>query len=208
MLDPRAESSVRVAAELEKPNAIAKLHRIAQWSTHSEADAEDLTQDALARVLDPDDLPWVSSKMSFLTHMSFVMRDTWKNRLRKAMAQELPDAGVTADETTVSDEPPADEELGDRRRLGILRMLGQRLLARIAAKHPIAVAVFNLGALGTDDAQEQATLIQCTVEEVYEAQRTLKRNANVVREEWEEEEKRRIRDLRDKAGTRPTEEDQ
>jgi DNA-directed RNA polymerase specialized sigma24 family protein len=208
MLDLRAESSVRAAAELEKPNTIARLHRIAQWSTHSETDADDLVQDALERVLDPDDCPWVSSKMSFLTHMSYVMRNTWKNRLRKAMASELPDAGVTADEKTVSHEPPADEELGDRRRLGVWRMLGERLLARIAAKHPIAVAVFNLGAQGIDDAQEQATMLQCTIEEIYEAQRTLKRNANAVREEWEVEEERRMRDLRDKAATKRTEEDQ
>jgi hypothetical protein len=40
-----------------------------------------LTQDAFLRLLDEQDRPWEVG--GFLTHMSIVMRDSWKERLRR-----------------------------------------------------------------------------------------------------------------------------
>jgi DNA-directed RNA polymerase specialized sigma24 family protein len=55
--DAKAPSSKRVVAELNRPEVRAHVYRLALWSTHSEGDAEDLVQDALERVLDPEDAP-------------------------------------------------------------------------------------------------------------------------------------------------------
>jgi hypothetical protein len=58
MYDRDAPYSKRALAELEKPRVRGSLVQIAQWSTQSEADAEDLVSDALILVLDPEESPW------------------------------------------------------------------------------------------------------------------------------------------------------
>jgi DNA-directed RNA polymerase specialized sigma24 family protein len=99
--DAKAPSSERVVAELSKPEIRAKMYRLAPWSTHSEGDAEDLVQDALLRVLEPEDAPSEPERRGFLTHMSYVMRQVWDQRGRAARARlEIITDGLAVDEGT------------------------------------------------------------------------------------------------------------
>jgi hypothetical protein len=197
MYDTTAETSVRALAELAKPKMRDLLVRIAFLSTRSEADAEDLVAEALETVLDPVGDPWV--KGSFVNHMMYVMRHQWAERMKTWAARNVAaDPAITRDENTVGTEPPADEQLHDRREYHELRSLGAQLLLEIGPKHPIAKRSFELGAQGIEDPEEQAKIIGCTVEEIYRAQDTLKRYAKRIREEHDQAEERRMRELREK----------
>jgi DNA-directed RNA polymerase specialized sigma24 family protein len=206
MFDPEALSSLRALEELGKEGTRRRLIAIAKWSTGSDADAEDLVSAALVEVLDPERQPWVAGKTTFLVHMSFVMRHVWNEELRRArVKREVVDQDVTFDQRTVSREPAADDELHRRRSLQVLRELGERLLAEIGEKFPVAKKVYELGAAGTEEADEQAAIIGCTVEEVREARRTLKHHAERIRHEHELAEERRMRAMRERAAKRGTE---
>ena len=61
-------------AELSKPGVELKLHRIAGKINKSNADAKNLVEVALIRVLDREDRPCVPAECKFLTHMLRVMR--------------------------------------------------------------------------------------------------------------------------------------
>src|SRR5258708_32496060 len=106
MYDPDAPSSRRALAELAKPRVYARLVHLAEWSTQSEADAEDLVSDALVLVLNPDESPWIPSQGTFLTHMTDVMRHVWDQQMRGARTRrETVDEDVTADTEPLSREP-------------------------------------------------------------------------------------------------------
>jgi hypothetical protein len=196
MFDPTAETSVRALAELAKPKLRELLVRIAKLSTHSEADAEDLVAETLEVVLDPEGDPWV--KGSFVTHMMYAMRHQWAERMKTWAARNVAaDPTITRDENTVTTEPPADEQLHDRRTFHELRSLGAQLLLEIGPKHPIAKRSFELGAQGIEDPEEQAKIIRCEVEEIYRAQDILKRHAKRIRDEHDQAEERRMRELRE-----------
>jgi DNA-directed RNA polymerase specialized sigma24 family protein len=200
MYDPDAPSSKRTLVELEKPRVRPSLVQIALWSTRSEADAEDLVSDALILVLDPEESPWVPPR-TFLTHMTFVMRHLWDQRMRGARTwREVVDEYVTADKNTLSREPPADDELHRRRSLAVLRQLAAKVVAEIGAKHPIAKRCFELASQGIDEPEEQATLIGCPVEEIYDAIRKLRYHAQRIRSEWEAAEDLRMQHARERAG--------
>jgi len=198
VFDPKAPSSLLALAEFAKASVRKILFKIATWSTGgSEADAEDLIAAAMLLVLDPAMNPWVRG--TFLTHMSFVMRHVWNEEMRRArVKREIVDEDVTNDLRTLSKEPAADEELHRRRSLAVLRMLGEQLIREIGAKFPLAKRVYVLGAADIEDAEEQADIIGCTVEEVHEARRTLKHHAKRIRDEYDLAEERRMKELREK----------
>lgn len=58
MIDRDAPSTKAALAELDKPGVREKLVKFGMWRMRSEADAEDLLQQALAKVCDPGDSPW------------------------------------------------------------------------------------------------------------------------------------------------------
>jgi DNA-directed RNA polymerase specialized sigma24 family protein len=203
MFDVEAPSSKRALAELGKENVRRNLIQIAKWSTGSDADAEDLVANATLAVLDPDKDPWVSSTRTFLVHMSYVMRHVWDEDMRRArVTREVIDEDVTHDKRTVSHEPPADEELHDRRSLQVLRELGAKLIAQIGDRFPTAKMCYELGAAGIEDAQEQAGVVGCSIEEVHEARRTLKRHATWIRDEYDQAEERRMKAIRETAAVK------
>jgi DNA-directed RNA polymerase specialized sigma24 family protein len=137
--DPNAPSSQEVVALLKTQRVQRVLHKIAKWCTKSEADAEDLTADALACVIDSDDSPWIPAKGTFLTHMTFVMRHIWDQQMRSGRAKhEIAVEDVTRDKMTLSREPRADDELHRHRTLDVERKLAVQLLAEIGGEHPIA----------------------------------------------------------------------
>jgi DNA-directed RNA polymerase specialized sigma24 family protein len=205
MYDPNAESSRRALAELGKLKVRKILLRIAYQFTRSEAEAEDLIADTLLVVLDPERDPW--EKGSFVSHMAYAMRHAWGEKMKTWAARNIaPDEGVTRDESTASnEETPPDDHAHDRRTLQAYRSMGAQLLLEIGAKHPVAKRVFELGAQGVEDAEEQAAIIGCTVKEIHRARELLKDHGRRIREEHEQTDERRMRELREKAATKKRE---
>jgi DNA-directed RNA polymerase specialized sigma24 family protein len=200
--DAEAPSSKLAIAELKKPTVSARLLKIAHWHTDSDAVAEDLVEDALVRVLDPEDSPWDPTVRTFLTHMSFVIRRLWYREQRTLLAQrEVLDANVTRHENAVSEEPYPDDEVDRRRSMAVLRELGDRALALIA-DDPLARRVFELGATqGLYEPQELAEAIPCTPEEAKAALQRLIYFARKVLGEWTMAEDHRMKALRERART-------
>jgi len=202
VFDPKAPTSQRALAELSKKATRGALIAIARWSTGSDADAEDLVSSAILAVLDPENAPWVSQKRTFLSHMSYLMRHVWDEDMRRArVKREVIDENVTSDLGTVGKEPPADDELHRRRSLRVLRELGEELMTAIGEQSPVARKCYQLGAAGVEDAKEQAGLIGCSIDAIYQARDTLKRHARRIRDEYDQAEERRMKDLREGTGT-------
>jgi DNA-directed RNA polymerase specialized sigma24 family protein len=197
VVDANAPSSLRALAELEKPTMRQRLHRIALWSTGADAAAEDLVADALIRVLDPDDVPWIPEKSTFLTHMSFVMRQVWDRVMRKAGAQrEVLDAGLTHDEAPPSEAPSVDDELDHHRANAIRRSLLDDVVAAIEGETPLVRRICELGAQGIEEPAEQARMLDCPVQAIYDALAVLKRHARAALDEWGRAERRRMMSAR------------
>jgi len=195
MCDSSAPSLDRVHAQLSDPRCRARLIAIALRITGSPASADDLVNDAIMLVLDPEGFPW--KKWTFMTHMTFAMRHVWdEQRRRFSVKKEIPDENVTLGLKGLSREPPADDELDRRRWLATLRQLAQRVLAKLDGQHPRARQCFNLAVQGIEQPAEQASAIPRPVAEVYEAHRILRRYASPVRKEWEREEEQRMREQR------------
>jgi DNA-directed RNA polymerase specialized sigma24 family protein len=200
VLDVDAPSSLPVIDLLARPLVMQRLRVIARWSTGTDPEADDLVQEALVRVLDPDDVPWVPERGTFFTHMSFVMRQVWDRWMRRARAQrEVLDSGLARDETVPSAESSADEALHDRRRVALWSSLAREVLAAIGERHPRVRQVYELAAGGIEDPAEQAEALHCHVEEIYLARKTLARHARAALEAWEQSEQRRMADAREAA---------
>jgi DNA-directed RNA polymerase specialized sigma24 family protein len=115
MFDPGAPSSVLAIAELNKPGTMHEIHGIALLRSGHEEDAKDLAMVSIARVLDPDDLPWHLGGHTFLVHMFSVVRQTWYRQRRKRSARsEVPDGGEAQDNTANDGELP-DAEVARKR---------------------------------------------------------------------------------------------
>ena len=194
MFDPETPSARAACAEYDRKRTRELLLKLAFFSTRSVADAEDLVQTAFLRLLDVEDLPWLGG--TFLTHMSHAMRDTWKEKLRRRSATERPDEGVTAGDRSFAPGPPPDGQAHRARTLAVHRSLGERLLDRIRGKHPLAARVFELACDGVDEPADQAAALGVPVEQVYEAQRVLKRNGEQIKQQWEQSEEIRMAKVR------------
>jgi DNA-directed RNA polymerase specialized sigma24 family protein len=207
VLDLGAPSSQRAIIELEKPMMRKRLHEAALKRTESDAAAEDLIEDALVRVLDPDDLPWDHEKHTFEGHMRFAMKRTWADRLRQAsVAREIPAGAVGYDERAEGDDdspdedkearanadPRADDELDRRRALARRDALLEEVVASLEPEHPLVRPICELGGRGIDSPSEQARQLGCPVEAIYEAMATLKRHAQKALADWDRAERRRM----------------
>ena len=176
MLDVEAPSSQHAVEQLSDERVKRNPHRIAMWSTGNTVTAGDLVGDALVRVLDPEDAPWKPPPPpTFLSHMALLIRQVWDQQMRKAAIQrEVLDGGIAQDETRASDEPLADEMYARLELLTVRHALLDRVLVRLADKHPRVREVYDLGKRGVDEPAEQALALGCPIEEVYVAIRTLK----------------------------------
>jgi DNA-directed RNA polymerase specialized sigma24 family protein len=208
VLDLGAPSSQRAIIELEKPMMRERLHWIALKRTESDAAADDLIEDTLVRVLDPDDLPWNHEQYTFVGHMKFAMRRTWADKLRQASVQrEIPAGAVGYDEATgegdgespdedkearPNADPRADDEL-DRMRAAARRdALLEEVVASLEPDYPLVRPLCELGGRGIDSPSEQARQLGCPVEAIYEAMATLKRHAQKALADWDRAERRRM----------------
>jgi DNA-directed RNA polymerase specialized sigma24 family protein len=173
--------SQRVAAEVAKVGIRLRLLRLARRVSRSKslADAEDLVGDALAAACDPGHKPW-DPPPPFLTHMTYVIRDMSIEHKRRGHGRfEIVDSPVAADEDAADPAPLPDEEIAQRDDFVRLRELGVELRARVSHL-PHAGQVFDLACEGLDDSAEVAAKLECRVEDVYQAHRTLKRYASDI----------------------------
>jgi DNA-directed RNA polymerase specialized sigma24 family protein len=194
MWDQDAPSSKRVLALLADRRTRSRLVQIAVTITGSWADADDLVSDAINRVLDPDDSPWV--KGAFMTHMAYVLKQTWQRQQRIGRHhREKPDEDATRDKKSTSREHPADEQLEGHRSLALRGHLGELLLADI--DDPLVRKCFELSLRGVEPT-EQAAILGCTVREIYDMRHLIRRRARRVLEEWENAEEKRMKELRSK----------
>jgi DNA-directed RNA polymerase specialized sigma24 family protein len=200
VLDFEAPSSKRVVKQLDTPGVRDRLVQIARWSARTESDPEDLVAEALLWVLDPDRMPWVPEKKTFLAHMAAVIHRVWSRQVDKERArQELLDSGFARDEYTPSPATAADDELDGRRTLALWHSLLEGVLAKIGDKHPLTRPICDLAARGVDEPAEQARILGCRVEEVYRALETLQYHGRQALEAWELAEQRRMNELREAA---------
>ena len=200
--DPNAPSSRAALAEMQKTTVKTRVLAIARGRTRSAADGEDLVADAMILIMDPEKAPWDEAKRTFVAHISFVMKKLWDQQRRKASAQhEVLREDVSEEDDTDAREPPVDEELERRRGLAVLRRLMDEVADRLGRKHPIIPKIVDLSAQGHDEPAEQARILECPVEQVYEAMATLKYHARAVRDEWHLAERDRMASLRERART-------
>jgi DNA-directed RNA polymerase specialized sigma24 family protein len=199
MYDAKAPSSLRVVAELAIPGVQKALLRLALKRTRNLAQAEDLVAEALMRVMAPDDLPWDDTKGSFLGHMARVMTHVRGRQLRAGSAREVPDDGLAIDDRTLTREPAADVALERGRSLEALEELTTQLLEVAGERNPLARQCLELSMQGITEPEEQADVLACTVEEIYEANRFLKRHGERLRDEQEAAGRARMHALREAA---------
>jgi DNA-directed RNA polymerase specialized sigma24 family protein len=196
--EPSTPSASLVAIQLSKPDMGYRLRRIAMWSARAEADAEDLVNEALARVIDPKGSPWDPAKRTFLTHMAFVMKYVWGHDRRKArIRREIVDDDLARDPDRPDGQPRADDELERARSLFVLQQLGKRLQAD-QAEDPLAAQVFDVGVEhGVHEPEELAQFLPNKVDEIKAALKRLKYRARQILDEWNASEERRMKELRE-----------
>ena len=116
----------------------------------------------------------------FLTHMGYVIRDIHIENKRRGYGRfEKVDSHLAADEDAAHPGPLPDEEIAQRSDLARLKELGIELRSRISHL-PHAGQVFDLACEGLDDATKVAAKLECRIEDVYQAHRTLKRYASDI----------------------------
>jgi len=203
---PRPACALRVEEELKRatPPRRKQLFRIACRFTYASRephdDAEDLVAEALAAASNPERYPWDPQRHAFLTHMTWVMRRLAYERGRSAYAErEVVDSEIAHEDALTDAAPLAEEALHGARKLGWFHVLGKRLVALLEKRDPIAAQSLRHGLAGIESHAEQAALIGCNPEDIADAHDRLKYHGRQVREEWEREEARRMRALREQA---------
>jgi DNA-directed RNA polymerase specialized sigma24 family protein len=153
-----------------------KLFAHAYSLTRNEEDANDLGQQAMARVIDPDDSPWDPDKQpNLLLYMGSLMNGIMSNRRRgerRHPTSSYESASYESEPEPAAAEPSglerierAEEAARMQRRVDLLR---QRLTG-----DTLALAKIDLMVQGIDEVAEQAALLKCTVADVYAANRRI-----------------------------------
>jgi hypothetical protein len=193
MVDYNAPSSVRAIEALRTGQTTKILVAYASW--FSKADAWDRVAQAMISVCDPDEgRPWNPARGSFMAHMRIVIRDL-AHRERKSARGRREVLDSAPGETMSHPEPALDEALSDARTLERLRRLGTIVRERIS-HNARTLQVFDCACEGIDDAAELARLLDCTVQNIYAANRQIGRCADQVMAEDEAIETERMKRLR------------
>src|SRR5581483_8538689 len=101
-------------ARLKERGMWLRLVWIAWWSTRDLSRAEDLVQETIMRVLDPDDLPW-DGKFPFRRFMTYRLRHVFCDWMRRRMALEVPIDALVAGHDMRSEEPSPEDVVDQRR---------------------------------------------------------------------------------------------
>jgi DNA-directed RNA polymerase specialized sigma24 family protein len=199
--DPLAPSLQRAHEELEKSDTRAKLVKFAAWRAHHGPDADDLLQEALAKVFDPDDSPWdPDGGKSFVLHVGSVINRLASHEWTSARVQhEVVDSRIASDEATVDPLPLADATLAQHQESAEMHRLGELLLAELGDGDTVATKVLLAAREGCETPAELAEKTGHRVEEVYDAIRRLKYHGRQVLLRERAAEARRLSERRDKA---------
>jgi DNA-directed RNA polymerase specialized sigma24 family protein len=200
VIDYDAPSSKAALAELQTEGVRDHLTKFARWRSGSEAAAHDLLADAMLLVCDPERKPWRPTERGFTCHVRMVMDDLAVQRARRGYGRyERAQDGDVLDATTQGGARPTDDELHDRRDLARMRALAERTIVRCEKSYPRARAVFEALSDGLEKPAEIAAKLGCETEPVYRTIKALKQHGKQVREEWEREERDRMRETRTRA---------
>jgi RNA polymerase sigma factor (sigma-70 family) len=194
MLDTGVEGSQKLIARLKEPGMWMRLVWIARWSTRELSRAEDLVQDTIMRVRDPNDLPW-DGKRPFLSFMSFMLRHVFCDWMRRRLNLEVPIDAIEVARRTRSDDPSAEDAIEQKRAEERFRALSSRLRSELDAGDPLARQCFSLWESGMCR-KEQAATLGCTEERVRALHLLITRRAGRVREAYDADERDRIKALR------------
>jgi DNA-directed RNA polymerase specialized sigma24 family protein len=163
----------------------AAVTEFAYSRTHSWDDAEELSQEAITRVLDPAYRAWDPEKEpSLVRHLGSIVNSLLANRRNtRSLSQQrayAPDARVWA--TRVDPAPTPAHRLESKelaaRAIELLRV-------RVAGDALVAALVELCLEAGTDKPAELAEATGRPVEEIYNAQRRLAAHMAAVRQEIE-----------------------
>jgi len=207
MFDRKSPLALRVDAEMRKEGVMRDLHRMAAKlsRSHEEQDAKDLLAQSLARVIDPDDDPWLPGTHSFLAHMYSVMRQVRYRQRRKLEAGgEVVSDGGFAQENTAGDHPRVDDEVERLRSLDLARSLGGRVLARLGSDL-LARQIYEAAMKEDLDPSEEAVRFGCKLAEIRAARERLKYHGRLVRDEWNASEGRGMKALQQRASAQTKE---
>lgn len=198
MLDYQALSSIQAVDALHDGRCKTHLLKFGRMWTGSEGDAEELLAEAMQIMCDPlEGRPWDPSRGSFVTHARIVMKDLARRSRRSARARkEVLDGRLATDETMADSHDPPDEALGQARELDRDRRLGGVLRERL---DPLTLRVFEQRRQGQDDGAELARLCECSVQEVYDANRSIAYHASRILAEEREAEAAGMKSLQKQA---------
>jgi hypothetical protein len=202
MIDKDAPSTRRALEEVSKPGVRNKLITFAMWRLESEPDAEDLVQEALAKVCDPQDSPWDEGKgKSFVRHVGSIINGLASNERRSARARrEMGEATLGHDIHAVDGSPLPDEALGMHRESARLLRLGTLLRSRIEEKgDQVALDMLDCARRGKVEIEEVEQETGHSPDEIRDAHRRLKYHARQILAEEDEAERKRMNEARENA---------
>jgi hypothetical protein len=161
-------AGAKTAKEILATDALLrkKIYKHAFSLTGSLADATDLSQEAMTRVIDPNGSPWEASEQpNLLLHVGSVMNSLAANRRRAHRRHPGTNYDPEAD-TRVDPEPMADERIARAEDLARLQRLMDQLLVRLKGDD-VALGKIDLLYDEIDDAGDQAARLGCTVNDIY-----------------------------------------
>jgi Sigma-70 region 2 len=157
-----------------------KILSYAYKLTHNVADAKDLAQDAMTRACDPERSPWDPDKQpSLFLHVGSLINSDVAHKRR---ADERHPAVPYDDEARARLEPTALDRLIGAEEVALYRRWMARLRVGLAGDD-LALGKIDLMYREIDDADEQAEILKCTVNDIYLANRRIAYQVELVKKE-------------------------
>ena len=191
-----AEAAIKL---LEEDARLRKqILRHAYKLTRNLDEAKDLAQGAIARACDPERSPWDQEKQpSLFLHIGSLINSDVANKRR---ADERHPPVPYDDEVHARLEPTALDLVIRGEEVTLYRRWMARLRVALA-EDPIALGKIDLLYQEIEDADEQAAILKCTVNDVYLAQRRIKYQVELVKKEAAESSPRHPPDPKPDGGT-------
>jgi hypothetical protein len=143
-------------------------------------DAKELAQEGMAKAIDPEDSPWDPDKHpKLLDHIGSLMNTIVANK-RRGHRRHPATPYDPKDDLRPDPQPTALDRLVGAEDLNRYRHWMQLLLVRLAGDG-IALGKIELMYDEIDDAAEQAARLKCTVDDIYNANRRIAYQVEIVK---------------------------